>query len=252
MKKTSVVLIIAALFITPAAMTPLAKAESPETPPPSGIADIIYSEAFHSGGKLEKKHDLTGYDHAALYIGNYQMVEADPHMEKWTQSEQNNYPLNAGTLHYKSYRGDWEHGRVEQDNISDIHENYSTFKYGEVWISGQPATSYYRGRAADFVSERAEPQWPVIGDDTCEYNRPFDYKSCWTYHSKQTDGWDDPSEITDSQRCSLKYGYYCSETVWASWDHSASINLDPNGLTVWPQDIYDSTYTHNYNPGSPP
>jgi hypothetical protein len=221
-------------------------------PPPDDHGDIIYAEAYHEAGRIEKKHGLPGWDHAALYAGNFKIVEADPHMEYWSAWENNSYPWYLPTvnqLHDDSYQGDWHHGRVEEDKISDIHANYSSCEYARVWIGDGPASDYYRNRVVDWAESRGDDIWPVIGDDNTGYCRPFDYRSPWIEKTKQYDEWTTGEAVNNPEiRDGLDYGYYCSEIPWGAWKHSAGLNLDPDGFVVWPQDIFDSSITHEYLP----
>ncbi|MBC7081849.1 MAG: hypothetical protein H5T44_06400, partial [Thermoplasmatales archaeon] len=161
------------------------------------------------------------------------IIEADPHMEKWTEEERRMYPFNAASLHNKSYSGNEDYGRVEIDNMTEIF-NSKAVAYKRV----KGATSTLKKEAADFAVDKAARKWTVGGQPNKP--RPFDYLSCWVYHTKQVDS-TDPN--------SLGYGYYCSELVWAAWNWAMRIDLDPTGLTVWPTDIYISPHVEDCSPG---
>ena len=122
--------------------------------------------------------------HVALYVGNYKIVEADPHMENWSYNEKRNYPGNAATLHYKSYRARYDqnhYGKVEFSLLSEITSGLWYEDYLYAWVRTSPNK---REEAADWAKIRATPHWP------------FDYKSPWIIHSKQYENWNNPDEIT--------------------------------------------------------
>jgi len=224
MKKVLLVLAIVGMFVMP--MMPAKGASIPIPPPYVHRGDIVFAD------EMPKKPAINGWDHAALYNGSGYIIEADPHMENWTWWERRLYPLNAASLHEKSYSGDENYGRVEVDNMTEIF-NSRAVDYKRV----KGASDYLKGKAADFAVDKATRKWTVGGIP--RKPRPFDYKSFWIYHTKQVD-----STNPDS----LGFGYYCSELVWAAWYWATShywyrtIDLDPNGNEVWPSDIYNSPY----------
>ncbi|MBC7081825.1 MAG: hypothetical protein H5T44_06270, partial [Thermoplasmatales archaeon] len=81
-------------------------AQSQPMPPPYvERGDIVFAD------EMPMKPIITGWDHAALYNGAGYIIEADPHMEKWTEEERRMYPFNAASLHNKSYSGNEDYGR---------------------------------------------------------------------------------------------------------------------------------------------
>ena len=247
------VLIAVGMFLAPAILGVAPSAQGAASAP-MYKGDVIYAEANHNDNEKKKKNDLPGWDHAALYIGNYRIVEADPHMENWTDDEKKgNYPFNRSLvrkLHYRSYHAPYDqnhYGKVEYSPLSEITsgEYYQDFLYAWVKVKQED-----RDQAVDWAEIRAKPQWPRLNSSTKNYSRPFDYLSPWIVHSKQYENWDDPDKITEWQMGRLRYGYYCSELVWAAYRATARIDLDGHPFTpvVWPSDIEASSYTVEYEP----
>ncbi|MBC7080679.1 MAG: hypothetical protein H5T44_00270 [Thermoplasmatales archaeon] len=199
----------------------------PIPPPYVEPGDIVFAD------EMPMKPIITGWDHAALYKGAGYVIEADPHMEKWTEEERISYPFNAASLHNKSYSGNEDYGRVEIDNMTEIF-NSKAVAYKRV----KGASPTLKKAAADFGVLRASRIW---GNESNK-PRPFDYLSCWVYRTKQVD---------DPDPNSLGFGYYCSELVWAAWMWATDnrIDLDPTPGAVWPTDIYISPYVEDCSPG---
>jgi len=232
------------------------------------------------------KIDGVDVDHTALYVGNGKLVEADPYINKWTTLERFKYNTMALFYHAskmvnpsfelgpnlkefvyglqnRSYGGDTDYGKVEEDDFGDVYDSYSYY-YGRVYIDRENnllPDNTTRYEAVDYANERASPKWPLVGENgliLLNHPRPFDYVSPWIMDEKQCDEYTVDMVMANlSLAKNLDYGYGCSELVWAAWWHATKnspnenerIDLDSDNTIykyVWPWEIKNSPHVKIY------
>ncbi len=225
------------------------------------------------------KIDGVDVDHAALYVGDGRLVEADPHMDKWPGIEKGLYKFMEYVYHVnkrknpsfqlgprfkkfiyelqnRSYSGNTNYGNVEEEGFGEVNRAPYCY-YGKVYvdaINNTPVDNTTRYKAVDYAEERAAPKWPLIKENgfvLLNQSRPFDYVSPWIKDEKQYDEYTVKMVLNNlSLAKTLDYGYGCSELVWAAWWHATKnapkekkIDLDgDNSLYnyVWPWEIKDN------------
>ena len=227
------------------------------------------------------KIDDIDVDHAALYIGDGKIVEADPHMDKWphllaeiykvmeyvyhTQKRKDpsfqlgkRFKKLVWELQNKSYSGDIRYGNVEEDGFGEVYSARS-YSYGRVYVDKERKIlprEEIRKEAVNFAKERASLKWPLIDENgklTTNHSRPFDYVSAWIKDDKQYDEYTVEMVLNNpSLARTLNYGYGCSELVWAAWWYAThnnpserKISLDSDDSLfkyVWPWEIKNSPH----------
>jgi len=224
-RKILTAVLFAGLLSVSMSLLPMVSASPPA---PDNRGDVIVAES-------STWFDLYGWDHAALYDGGGDILEADPHFEAWTATERALYPANYRSLHEKSYAGNEDYGRVEWSALTEIWNSnyYSDREYGEV-IGASPTE---RENAAEFAADKAERKWEVGNYD--DKPRPFDYKSFW--------GLTKTKQVDDTYKYSLGYGYYCSELVWAAW-YAQGYDFDDDTGRITPNEIGNSNQINFYGP----
>lgn len=170
------------------------------------------------------------WHHAALYTGDGNIVEADPHIEKWTVGQR--VKLVNGILKYRDGDTDaWRDvleveretkniGGVEADTLSQFYKDYSkevvygipkivTKKYPDNIMRQRDvmaaAAKWAKGRVGIIKTSSYLAEQPK--------HHPFDWVSYYINDTKQVD--------ENDEVCPKDKGhggmYYCTELVWASY-----------------------------------
>lgn len=150
-KLVTVMLVLGTLLLALFTVVPPGVNAAPQ--PPTNTGDIILTDSGYIPG-------VSGWDHAALYIGSGNIMEADPHCEDW------------GWLEWWWSTGQYEklwRGGVEEDTLSQTFQDYDTVAYLEV-------------TSAD-GDDRVEAVQFTIGQE----GEAFDYISYWDDDAKQVD-----------------------------------------------------------------
>ncbi|HDH44683.1 MAG TPA: hypothetical protein ENG66_04760 [Thermococcus sp.] len=195
------VLVIAGAFLTPTMLTT-------EVASALSRGDIVFGRVWHPIPQIPEWH------HACLYRGSSyseDIVQSDPHFEKWTPLEKLYWLLGLWDALQNSLNSRGV-GGVEFTTLSKIHEDYDKVAYGEVMVCPE-----IKKKAVKFAEGKV--------------GRHFDIVSYWKYKTKQVEG---PADHYSGW-------YYCAELVWASY-RKHGIPLDPydepNDHRVYPREIY--------------
>ncbi|MEA2054600.1 MAG: hypothetical protein U9O96_05740 [Candidatus Thermoplasmatota archaeon] len=229
MKKITIALLIAGLFVLPVSIIPSTNAATEI----KIRGDVIYGEMYYPIQGIPEWH------HACFYRGqsySKEIIQSDPHWENWTPAEKLWFlwarATGSGYYFWKVHNSIWDRGvgGVEYETLSYIHNTYADVAYGRVSVQ----YDWQRDLAVSFAEDKEDDYYNGYR------GRPFDIVSYWVYNNKQIGKDVSPNNHNPA------YGYYCAELVWAGYK-DRGIELDSDGGRVTPKNIYDNTWNYYDN-----